>query len=102
MCCTSITMPVDRPTVWNTAYYLGREWVLSGHRVTIVGASHSHVRAHQPVMNGPFTSETVDGVQFVWCQTPRYQGNGAGRVNIACFFGVWVSGGGGWWTNPTW
>ena len=26
-------------------YYLAREWVRAGHRVTIVGASQSHVRA---------------------------------------------------------
>jgi glycosyltransferase involved in cell wall biosynthesis len=67
-------------------YYLGREWVRAGHRVTIVAASQSHVRAHQPQMHGRFTTETIDGVQFVWCETPRYQGNGIGRVvNIVSF-----------------
>ena len=56
------------------AYYLAREWVRAGHRVTIVAASHSHVRARQPQLNGggPFTIEVVDGVRFVWCATPAY------------------------------
>jgi glycosyltransferase involved in cell wall biosynthesis len=67
-------------------YYLGREWVRAGHRVTVVAASQSHVRADQPRMSGRFTAEVVDGVRFVWCATPRYRGNGPGRVvNILSF-----------------
>lgn len=67
-------------------YYLAREWVRAGHAVTIVAASHSHVRSRQPVSSGRFTRECVDGVDFIWCETPKYQGNGVGRVrNIATF-----------------
>ncbi|WP_043566209.1 glycosyltransferase family 4 protein [Acidovorax sp. KKS102] len=67
-------------------YYLAREWVRAGHSVTIVAASQSHVRSKQPAVNGRFTRECVDGVDFVWCETPKYQGNGVGRVrNIATF-----------------
>ena len=29
-------------------YYLAREWVRAGHRVTVVAANFSHVRTHQP------------------------------------------------------
>ena len=46
-------------------YYLAREWVRAGHDVTIVAASHSHVRSKQPTTNGRFTRECVDGVDFV-------------------------------------
>lgn len=67
-------------------YYLGREWVRAGHRVTVVAASQAHVRSRQPTTNGRFTRERVDGIEFVWCDTPPYQGNGAGRVlNIVAF-----------------
>lgn len=67
-------------------YYLAREWVRVGHAVTVVAASQSHVRSEQPSVSGRFTHECVDGVDFVWCQTPKYQGNGVGRVrNIASF-----------------
>ena len=67
-------------------YYLAREWVRAGHRVTIVAASHSHVRSKQPQRLGRFTRETVDGIDFIWCETPAYQGNGVGRVvNIVAF-----------------
>ena len=61
-------------------YYLAREWVRAGHTVTIVAASHSHVRARQPAMTGDFTEEIIAGIRFVWCATPSYSDNGAGRV----------------------
>ncbi|KAB2868080.1 MAG: glycosyltransferase family 4 protein [Burkholderiaceae bacterium] len=67
-------------------FYLAREWVRCGHQVTIVAATQAHVRSRQPVAHGAFTREVVDGVSHVWCRTPRYQGNGVGRViNIAAF-----------------
>ena len=68
-------------------YYLAREWVRAGHKVTIVAASQSHVRSRQPETAGEeLREEWVDGIRFVWCETPRYQGNGVGRVvNIFAF-----------------
>ena len=57
-------------------YYLAREWVRMGHRVRIVGASFSHVRARQPAPG----EEVVDGIEYRWLPTPRYEGNGPGRV----------------------
>ena len=68
-------------------YYLAREWLRQGHRVTIVAADFSHVRARQPQAG----SERIDGIDYRWLPTPRYQGNGIGRVrNIAAFLrGVW-------------
>lgn len=67
-------------------YYLAREWVRAGHRVRIVAATHSHVRARQPGGTGAERLETVEGIEYQWLQTPAYQGNGLGRVgNIAVF-----------------
>ena len=57
-------------------YYLAREWVRLGHRVQIVGATFSHVRARQPAPG----DEAVDGIAYRWLATPAYQGNGVGRV----------------------
>jgi len=69
-------------------YYLAREWVRAGHRVQILAANFSHVRARQPSAGG----ETVDGIACRWYATPRYSGNGLGRVkNIAAFLrAVWA------------
>lgn len=69
-------------------YYLAREWVRAGHSVTVVAASQSHIRARQPELTGMWTHEQVDGINYVWCKTPSYRGNGVGRVvNILSFLG---------------
>ncbi|MBP6339371.1 MAG: glycosyltransferase family 4 protein [Vitreoscilla sp.] len=69
-------------------YYLAREWVRAGHRVQIVAADHSHVRAQRPQPG----AEQIDGIHYLWLPTPDYQGNGLGRVkNIWAFLRqVWA------------
>ncbi|MBI5259542.1 MAG: glycosyltransferase family 4 protein [Burkholderiales bacterium] len=57
-------------------YYLSREWVRLGHRVQIVAANWSHVRARQPAAG----DELIDGIAYRWLPTPPYQGNGVGRA----------------------
>jgi glycosyltransferase involved in cell wall biosynthesis len=67
-------------------YYLAREWVRAGHRVTMVAASFSHVRARQPEVGREPKAELIDGIDYRWFPTPAYQGNGLGRVkNIWAF-----------------
>lgn len=69
-------------------YYLAREWVRSGHDVTIVAAAHAHTRSVQPeAVTGTFTDERIDGIRYVWVKTPRYDGGSAiGRVlNIVAY-----------------
>jgi glycosyltransferase involved in cell wall biosynthesis len=69
-------------------FYLAREWVRAGHRVQIVAAAFSHVRARQPAMppSGAALDEVIDGIAYHWLPTPRYTGNGLGRVrNIWAF-----------------
>lgn len=72
-------------------YYLAREWVRLGHRVNILGADFSHVRARQPQRptGAPVRwSEGIDGIDYEWYSTPSYSGNGVARVrNIATFLG---------------
>ena len=57
-------------------YLLAREWVRAGHRVQIVAAAHSHVRAVQPRPG----DERIDGIDYRWLATPAYTGNGFGRA----------------------
>ncbi len=68
-------------------FYLAREWVRTGHRVQILAADNSHIRARQPDLAGTARfDETIDGVDYSWYRTPAYQGNGVGRVrNMAAF-----------------
>ncbi len=57
-------------------FQLAREWVRSGHAVTIVGGSYSHLRVRNPSPG----REVLDGVDFLWLKTPEYRGNGLGRI----------------------
>jgi glycosyltransferase involved in cell wall biosynthesis len=63
-------------------YYLAREWVRAGHRVQVLAADFSHVRTRQPRAG----DEVIDGIAYRWLPTPRYRGNGLGRLrNIVSF-----------------
>jgi len=68
-------------------YYLAREWVRAGHQVQMLAADFSHVRSRQPSAG----DELIDGIRYRWIPTPRYRGNGWGRVrNIWTFLSaVW-------------
>lgn len=67
-------------------YYFAREWVRAGHSVLIVAASHSHLRQTNPEVAGFHRRQTMEGINYLWVRTPRYAGNGAGRVlNMLCF-----------------
>lgn len=63
-------------------YYLAREWVKSGHRVLVVGGTYSHLRKKQPHSG----TATIDGVDYRWLWTPKYNGNGVLRfLSMLCF-----------------
>lgn len=67
-------------------YYLAKRWVNKGNSVTMIAASHSHVRAVQPISNSTFTSEKIDGIDYLWSKTPVYSQNGAKRfINMLVF-----------------
>jgi glycosyltransferase involved in cell wall biosynthesis len=67
-------------------YYLAREWVRAGHRVAIVAASASHVRAQAPQMEGRARmDEVIDGIEYTWLAAPSYRGNAARVRNMAAF-----------------
>jgi glycosyltransferase involved in cell wall biosynthesis len=61
-------------------YYLAREWVALGHRVTVIAASYSHLHTTSPTVSRAITIEEIDGIRYVWLKTPHYVGNGGSRV----------------------
>ncbi len=69
-------------------FYLAREWQRLGHKVSIAAASFSHVRSRNPNINGNVTMEEIDDIQYVWFRTPKYEGNGIGRVLNMLVFGL--------------
>lgn len=66
-------------------YYLAREWVKQGHRVTIVGASFSHLRLKNPQVEKDYQEETIEGIRYLWLKTPRYKSSLARIKNILIF-----------------
>jgi glycosyltransferase involved in cell wall biosynthesis len=67
-------------------YYLAYEWVRRGHKVTVVGASYSHLRYKNPNVVGRYLTEWIDGIKYIWLKTTPYRGNGWGRLaNIFTF-----------------
>lgn len=68
--------------------YLAREWIRVGHQVTIVCASFSHLYFNIPVVSAPITWKTEMGVRFCFLHTPRYTGNGLGRIRNMLLFSV--------------
>ncbi|MBP9743053.1 MAG: glycosyltransferase family 4 protein [Burkholderiales bacterium] len=69
-------------------YYLAREWVKLGHNVTIIASSISHLRNKNITipLGQNYYEELIDGINYIWCRTPPYEGNGIKRViNIFTF-----------------
>jgi len=57
-------------------YYMAREWQEMGHKVTIVGATYSHLRKKQPEQG----AQNIDGIDYYWLKTNTYNGNGLKRA----------------------
>jgi hypothetical protein len=67
-------------------YYLSKEWIKQGHKVTIVAASYSHLRTTQPIIKNDLDEEIIDGITYLWFKTPKYHTSGIKRViNILTF-----------------
>ncbi|XVN42047.1 MAG: glycosyltransferase family 4 protein [Candidatus Rickettsia vulgarisii] len=57
-------------------YYLGTEWLKQNRKVFVVGGSFSHLRNKQPTSS----IEDIDGIKYIWLNTPKYNGNGVKRA----------------------
>ena len=54
-------------------YYVARELVKLGHKVTIVSASYMHLFKELPKTNGErYTFEKIDGIDYIWIDVPHY------------------------------
>lgn len=66
-------------------YYLGREWVNSGHKVTVIGSSFSHLRTIQPAAVKKITKENIDGINYIWIKGNSYKSSLSRIANIISF-----------------
>jgi len=69
-------------------FYLAREWVRSGHKVHILAASYSHIRAEQPSITDGVLDENIEGIDYHWYPTPAYGKNGLWRAKNMLSF-IW-------------
>lgn len=61
-------------------YYLAKEWIKLGHKVTIIAADFSHLRKQQPLIKQNTEQQNIDGINYIFFKTPPYKGNGKDRV----------------------
>jgi glycosyltransferase involved in cell wall biosynthesis len=61
-------------------WYLADAWLRMGHEVLIVAAEYAHTRIHQPPKEVIGKITDISGAPALFLSTPRYSGNGAGRV----------------------
>lgn len=66
-------------------YYIAKEWVKMGHNVTIIGASFSHLRLQQPIVDKNIVTESTDGINYLWIKSPKYNSTYGRIVNIFTF-----------------
>ena len=62
-------------------YYLGREFVRRGHKVTIVTSSYSHLFNNMPKKS----TENIDGIDYVWLKVINY-GNSHSKLRVLKWF----------------
>ena len=67
-------------------YYFAREWVKMGHKVDIIAADYSHLRRKNPEVKEDFQSEVIDGINYHWIITNKYEGNGVQRAKTMVKF----------------
>ena len=54
-------------------YYFAKELVKRGHKVTIITASFMHLFKELPKIDGEYTFEEIDGIEYLWVKVPKYK-----------------------------
>lgn len=54
-------------------YYLAKEFIAKGHYVLIISGSYSHLFKQQPNIEGLYTFEEIEGINYCWVQIPKYE-----------------------------
>lgn len=76
----------DRMGMEYRPYYFAKEWKKLGHHTTIVPATFSHIRTHNPEIQDKHAVTDEDGIEYVWIQTPPYKSNSPKRfINMLIF-----------------
>lgn len=68
-------------------YYLAKNLIEQGYHITLVGGSYSHLFSSPPKVTQCFTTEMIDGIEYIWVKVPKYTSSKSiGRIwNMLCF-----------------
>ena len=53
-------------------YYFAKEWIKKGYEVYIITASYMHLFKNLPKIEGNYTFEKIDGINYIWVKVPKY------------------------------
>jgi len=62
------------------SYYTGKNLLLLGYEVTIIANSYFHKFYNTPLLKGTLTNEVIDGINYIWIKTKKYQTRGFFQV----------------------
>ncbi|GIU01303.1 glycosyltransferase WbuB [Sulfurovum sp. TSL6] len=68
-------------------YYLAKNLMSQGYKVTLVSGSYSHLFSSPPKVTKSVLKETIDGIEYIWIRIPEYKSSKSiGRIwNMLCF-----------------
>lgn len=68
-------------------YYLAKNLIEKGYKVTLVSGSYSHLFTSPPKINEAFTKEMIDGIEYIWIKVPSYKSSKSlGRIWNMIYF----------------
>jgi len=68
-------------------YYLAKELIKKGFKVTLVSGSYSHLFSTPPKVKDKFTHEIIDEIEYIWVKTPIYKSSKSiGRIWNMLYF----------------
>jgi len=68
-------------------YYLAKNLIEFGYRVTLISGSYSHLFSKLPKVEKSFTKENIDGIEYIWVKLPQYKSSKSiGRILNMLYF----------------
>jgi glycosyltransferase involved in cell wall biosynthesis len=68
-------------------YYLAKELIKQGFKVTLVSSSYSHLFFNPPKVKDKFNKEIIDNIEYIWIRTPKYKSSKSiGRIWNMLYF----------------
>ena len=68
-------------------YYLAKNLLEQGYKVTLVSGSYSHLFSSPPKVKQSVTKELIDGIEYIWIKVPSYKSSKSiGRIWNMLYF----------------